>query len=92
MTQAAVPLYIEMKKIVDDLFLVIGQADPTSLDRNLKAVLHAGLGPQVVVTVALLNKILPTLGVAPLTIADLLAAKASAYAEDWTSVAEPPTQ
>ncbi len=81
-------LYKQMRTITDDLALAIGQFDPAGSTKDQRAFLHAAIGPQLVVTLALLNKLLPTLGVTPLTLADLTAAKNACYAEDWSSVVE----
>ncbi len=81
-------LYRQMRTIVDDLARVIGQFDPATTNKDQRALLHASIGPQLVVTVALVNKVLGSTGIAPLTVNDLLAAKALCYAEDWSTVVE----
>lgn len=79
---APLVLYGQMRTIVDDLARVIGQFDPASADRTTRAVLHASVAPEVIVALALLNKGL-------ITQTDLTAARDQAYAENWSSVAEP---
>lgn len=86
---AAVDLYTQMRTIVDDMAQVIGQFDPHTADRTTRAILHASLAPQVIVTLALLNKVLPG-GIPVLTLADLTAARDAAYSDNWPAVVEPP--
>lgn len=81
-------MYKQMRTITDDLARVIGQFDPATTTKDQRALLHAAIGPQLVVLVALLNKLLGSTGIAPLTLNDLLAAKALCYAEDWSTVVE----
>jgi hypothetical protein len=78
----SVNMYLQVKKIVDDLALVIGGFDPATSGRDTRAALHASTGPTVVLLMTLIGK-----GV--ITLADLVAARDAAYADPaWSTVVE----
>ncbi len=79
---ASVNMYVQVKKIVDDLAMVIGGFDPAGSDKNTRAVLHSSTGPCVVLIMALIAK-------GTITLADLVAARDAAYADTaWSTVVE----